>query len=98
MNALGNVTNVVDPFNGQTKFEYDRVGRRTKRTLPNNVVSEWQYNWKDQVTNLTHKTSGTTLASAAYERAPGGEPTKITREDDSYVLLAYDAALRLTNE
>jgi RHS repeat-associated protein len=51
------------------------------------------------VTNITHKTSGgTTLASVAYERAQGGEPTKITREDGTYVVLGYDAALRLTNE
>jgi len=96
--AIGNITNVVDPWGTQTSLEYDRVGRRTKRILGNAVVSEWQYNWKDQVTNITHKISGTTLASVAYERAPGGEPTKITREDGSYVILAYDAALRLTNE
>jgi len=96
--AIGNVTNVVDPWGSQTRLEYDRVGRRTKRTLSNGVVSEWQYNWKDQVTNITHKIGGTTLASVTYERAPGGEPTKITREDSTYVMLAYDAALRLTNE
>jgi RHS repeat-associated protein len=95
----GNITNVVDPFNGNSSFEYDRVDRRTKRTLPNGIVTEWQYNWKDQVTNITHMTSGgTTLASVLYERAAGGEPTKITREDGSYVTLQYDSALRLTNE
>lgn len=97
--AVGNITNVTDPFGGQTTFEYDRVGRRTKRTLPNGIVTEWQYNWRDHVTNIVHKTSnGTTLASVAYERATGGEPTRITREDGTYVDLKYDAALRLTNE
>lgn len=96
---MGNVTNVIDPFNGQTRYEYDRVGRRARRVLPNNVVTEWQYDWRDRVTNITHKTSGgTTLASVLYERLPGGEPTKITREDGTYVELKYDAALRLTNE
>src|SRR5258707_14769371 len=34
----------------------------------------------------------------AYVRAQGGEPTRITREDGSYVDLKYDSALRLTNE
>jgi YD repeat-containing protein len=97
--AVGNVTNVIDPFNGNTSFEFDRVGRRTKRTLPNGIVSEWQYNWRDQITNITHKTSGgTTLASVLYERATGGEPTKLTREDGTYVELKYDASFRLTNE
>jgi len=62
-------------------------------------VTTWQYNWKDQATNIVHKTSGgTVLASAYYQRAAGGEPTQITREDGSYVTLHYDPALRLTNE
>ncbi|HWQ90357.1 MAG TPA: hypothetical protein VN673_01705 [Clostridia bacterium] len=96
--AVGNVTNVIDPFNGNTSFEYDRVGRRTNCTLPNGIVTEWQYNWRDQVTNITHKTSGgTTLTSVLYERATG-DPTKITREDGTYVELNYDASFRLTNE
>jgi YD repeat-containing protein len=38
------------------------------------------------------------LASAAYDRAPGGEPRRITREDGSAVDLSYDGALRLTEE
>ena len=97
--AIGNVTNVIDPFDGSTRFEYDRVGRKTRRVLPNGIVTTWEYNWCDQVTNIVHKTSGeTVLASFAYVRDTGGEPTKITREDGSSVELQYDAALRLTNE
>ena len=95
----GNITNVIDPFNGNTGFEYDAVGRKTRRKLPNGTTTSWEYDWKNQITNIVHKTSsGTVLASMTYERAPGGEPTKITREDGSYAMLAYDAALRLTNE
>ncbi len=98
-NALGSIDNITDPLNGQTVLEYDRVGRRTKRTLPNGVVTTWEYNWKDQVTNIVHKTGGgSTLASFSYVRNPGGEPSRITREDGSYVDLQYDPALRLTNE
>jgi RHS repeat-associated protein len=97
--SVGNVTNIIDPFNGQASFTYDQAGRRSTRTLPNGIVTTWQYNWKDQVTNIVHKTGGgTVLASVAYQRAAGGEPTQITREDGTYVVLAYDAALRLTNE
>ncbi|MFM7855824.1 MAG: hypothetical protein ACKO96_28865, partial [Flammeovirgaceae bacterium] len=33
-----------------------------------------------------------------YERLSVGEPSKITREDGSYVTYAYDSALRLTKE
>jgi RHS repeat-associated protein len=97
--AIGNITNITDPFGGHTTFQYDRTGRRTKRALPNGITTEWQYNWRDQITNMTHKNNGgTVLASVAYERAPFGEPTRITREDGSYVILNYDSALRLTNE
>jgi RHS repeat-associated protein len=95
---IGNITNVIDPFNGVTSLEYDSVGRRTKRTLPNNVVTTWQYDWRDRVTNVSHQIGGSVLASAAYERATDGEPTTVTREDGTYVALSYDAALRLTNE
>ncbi len=88
--AAGNITNVVDPFNGQTSLVYDQAGRRMQRILPNGIVTTWQYNWKDQVTNIVHKTSGgTVLASASYVRATGGEPLpcKFTREDGTYVAL-----------
>jgi RHS repeat-associated protein len=95
---VGNITNIVDPFNASTSLIYDRVGRRTKRTFPNGVVTTWDYDWRDRVTNIVHKVGSTVLASVTYVRAPGGEPTKITREDGSYVMLGYDAALRLTDE
>lgn len=96
--SVGNITNVTDPFNGETHFTFDLAGRQSTRTLPNGISTEWRYNWKDQVTNIAHKIGGTVLASVAYERAPGGEPTKVTREDGSYVELQYDAAFRLINE
>jgi RHS repeat-associated protein len=100
--AVGNVTNIVDPWGGNTRLEYDQVGRRTKRTLPNGFVTEWQYNWKDQVTNITHRTSGGTVrARIRYERLAGGEPSKMMRDDNgshSYVVLGYDTALRLQSE
>jgi YD repeat-containing protein len=66
--TISDITNIVDPFNGQTSYTYDQVGRRTQRVLPNGIVTTWQYNWKDQVTNIVHKTSGgTVLASVAWE-------------------------------
>jgi RHS repeat-associated protein len=95
---IGNIKTVTDPFNGVTSLEYDRVGRRTKRAFPNGVVTTWDYDWRDRVTNIVHKVGSTVLASVIYVRANGGEPTRITREDGTYVVLGYDAALRLTSE
>jgi len=96
--AVGNLTNVVDPWNGQTSFTYDQVNRKKTRTLPNSVVTTYDYDWRDRVTNIVHKIGSTVLASVGYIRAIGGEPTRITREDGTYVILSYDGALRLTNE
>ena len=66
--AVGNLTNVADPFAGNTAYEYDRVNRRTKRTLANGIVTTYQYNWRDQLTNIVHKTSGGTVLASAYCR------------------------------
>lgn len=96
--SVGNLTNIIDPFNRQISFEFDAVNRKRKRTLPNGVVTTYDYNDFDQVTKIEHKKDSTVLARFEYERNPGGEPSKITREDGSWVELKYDAALRLTNE
>lgn len=96
--AVGNLTNIIDPFNRNIQFGYDEVGRKRTRSLPNGVLTTYDYNDFDQLTNIVHKNGTTVLASFTYERATGGEPTKITREDGSWVELNYDAALRLTNE
>lgn len=97
--ALGNLTNITDPLGGITTREYDMVGRLITQTLPNDVTSIYTYNELDQVTSLVHRDSANNIiASFVYERVGIGEPSKITREDGSYVLLGYDAALRLESE
>lgn len=97
--AVGRLTSVVDPLGGTTRLEYDAGDRLTRRTLPNGVVTEVTYDLRDQILSMIHRgPDGTVLASVAYDRAPGGEPRRITREDGSTVDLSYDAALRLTGE
>src|SRR5947209_6096607 len=96
---LGNVIKIIDPFNGVTTFQYDRLNRRIKRTLPNGIVTTYDWDWRDRLINIVHKTSnGIVLASAAYIHNQGGEPSRVTREDGSYADLKYDSALRQTNE
>jgi YD repeat-containing protein len=96
--VVGNLKTITDPMSGQTSFTYDRVNRKTSRTLPNGVVTTYDYDWRDRVTNIVHKIGTTVLASVGYARGLSGEPTEIVREDGTYVLLGYDGALRLTNE
>ncbi len=96
---MGNVTNITDPFGGKTRYQYDEVGRRTQRVLPNGIITDWNYDWRDRVTNVVHRNGGgTVLASFAYQRNTDGEPARVTREDGTYLDLQYDGALRLTNE
>ncbi len=98
-NEIGNLDQVTDPLGGVTTYEYDEVYRLGKRTLPNGIETTYEYNDSDQVTVIIHKDSGSNvIASLRYERQGIGEPSKITREDDSYVLLGYDNALRMTSE
>ena len=49
---------------------------------------------RDRVLSVVHRNAGNVvLASVVYERSASGEPTKITREDGTYVRLEYDSAL-----
>ncbi|MEG4312216.1 MULTISPECIES: putative Ig domain-containing protein [unclassified Microcoleus] len=85
----------------ETAMVYDAVNRLKERTLPNGVKTVYQYQDKtDLVEKITHFAPDgvTVLASVAYERKGIGEPTKITREDGSYVRLEYDTALRVDKE
>ena len=94
----GNLVRIEDPL-GSTVFEYDDVNRLTRRTLPNGIVTDYAYNLRDQVTSVVHRSAdGSVIASFTYERSGLGEPTRVTREDGSYVDFEYDSALRIARE
>ena len=96
--ANGNLETVTDPLGGVTTFVYDSVDRLVEKRLPNGVTSTYTYDERDRVLSVTHTGASGVLASVTYVRSASGEPTKITREDGSYVVLTYDAALRLDTE
>ena len=98
--ALGNLTKVIDPNDGETVMVYDGVGRLTSRSLPNGVTSSYSYQENtDWVEKITHTASdGTVLISTEYVRGASGEPVKIIREDGSYTEVAYDSSLRVIKE
>jgi RHS repeat-associated protein len=78
---------------------YDLVNRLETKTLPNGVKTTYGYDLLDRVISLVYtKADGTVLASQTYTRNPGGEPSKIVREDGSYTEYDYDAAFRLSKE
>jgi RHS repeat-associated protein len=97
--VLGNQTFVKDAAGRITTMSYDAVNRLVEKTLPNGVKTVYSYNDLDQVSKIETKNgAGTVLSSLTYERSGIGEPTKITREDGSFVTYGYDGALRLTRE
>jgi RHS repeat-associated protein len=96
---VGNLREVRDPQGGVTSFVYDAENRLTSRTLPNAVVTTYTYDARDRPLSVVHRNAANlVLASRTYVRAPGGEPTRITKEDGSYVEVGYDGALRITSE
>ncbi len=97
--GTGRLTTLVDPNGQETTFVYDEAGRLTDKTLPNGVSTEYQYDTRDQVTAVIHRSAGgSVISSVQYQRAVGGEPTRISWQDGSYVDLTYDAALRISDE
>jgi YD repeat-containing protein len=96
---LGNLLTVTDSRNRVTTMTYDVVNRMATKTLPNGVRTVYGYDDLDRIINLTYsKADGTVLVSETYTRNAGGEPSKVLREDGSYTLYEYDAALRLSKE
>ena len=98
--AAGNLETLTDPLGGVTTYTYDAAGRLETRTLPTGVVTTWTYDLRDRVVDVSHAhvPSATTLSRRSYTRSLSGEPTRIEREDGSYVEVTYDDAVRVETE
>jgi RHS repeat-associated protein len=97
--VLGKLLTVTDSRNRTTTMTYDVVNRLASKTLPNGVKTSYVYDELNRISNITYaKADGTVLVSETYTRNPGGEPSKVVREDSSYTLYEYDAAVRLSKE
>jgi RHS repeat-associated protein len=97
--VFGNLNWIKDPAGGITTMKYDVVNRLKERTLPNGVKTVYEYDDLDRIESIVHTNAqGNVLTSVTYERTGIGEPSKITREDGSYVKLKYDTALRVEKE
>jgi RHS repeat-associated protein len=96
---FGKLLTVTDSRDRTTTMTYDLVNRLATKTLPNGVKTSYGYDDLDRITSLVYaKADGTVLASETYTRNVGGEPSKVLREDGSYTLYEYDAAVRLNKE
>ena len=99
--ANGNIQAIKDPNGGTTTFVFDEVNRLRERVLANGIKTIYTYKENtDFIEKITHYDPDevTVLSSIEYIRADSGEPTKIVREDGTYVILEYDESLRLEKE
>jgi len=82
-----------------TGFEYDEVGNRHKKTLPNGAYTTYAYNNRNWLTALgNYKSDATLVSSYAYGHDDAGNRTSMTEADGSVTSYAYDNVYRLTDE
>ncbi len=95
------------PVSETTTYTYDQVGNRSTMALPNGVVTTYLYDSLNRLTNLTHTSGSTLLASYSYQVHPTGRRTNaieilMTEGTPTYITnnlsWAYDGMYRLTNE
>lgn len=68
---------------GESAYEYDLSGRRTKWTLPNGVTASYKYNANDRLVELTVQKGDEILDKYTYSHDPTGKCTGITYADGS---------------
>jgi RHS repeat-associated protein len=90
-----------------TTYAYDPVGNRSSVRLPNGVVTAYQYDDLNRLTNMAHTAqAGALLANYAYQLDPTGRRTNavevLQQEGGTYqtnsLTWQFDPMYRLTNE
>src|SRR5262249_23209726 len=61
------LTQLTDSASLNTTFGYDPTNKLTSRTLPNGVVSTWEYDGLDRLKHLMHEKGANTLADFQYQ-------------------------------
>jgi YD repeat-containing protein len=90
-----------------TTYSYNKIGSRDSALLPNNILTTYQYDDLNRLTQLTHQNSADQIvAQYTYQLAPTGRRTGIveqTRQPDNTlaqtsITYTYDQLNRLTAE
>lgn len=83
---------------GESTYEYDLSGRRTKWTLPNSVTASYKYDTNDRLVELTVQKGDEILDKYIYSHDPTGKCTGITYADGSKSIYSLDGVYRLTGD
>ena len=98
LNRLETVTDET----GTTTYGYDAVGNRASMSYPNGTVTEYTYDGRHRLTQLTHSRLGAVLLGLSYLLNPDGTRAAIIEDTGGVITRSteygYDAVKRLTGE
>ncbi len=96
---LDRTTSVKNPFGEVTYYEYTPGGRVKTKVHGNGAISYYSYDAAQRVSDIKHvKSDLSTIATLDYDYDAVGNPTQITREDNSATYYSYDAIYQLAAE
>ena len=96
--ALNRLKSVTDN-KGTTNYIYDAIGRVTKVEYPNGVSTEYSYDSRNHITNITHKTStNKTLQSFTYSYDRVGNRIKVVEKSGKTIEYSYNKVNQLIKE
>lgn len=82
-----------------TTFEYNAVGARIHKALPNGAYTTYAFNNRNWLTTLgNYKSDGTLLSSFVYGHDSVGNRTTMTQENGDVTSYMYDDIYRLLSE
>ncbi|MBD3316820.1 MAG: tandem-95 repeat protein [Chitinivibrionales bacterium] len=97
--AGGLLETIIHPSGAKDSLVYDEAGRLIERYMANGLILSVNYNLRDDIIGMTYvDKQGVVVASINYIRNAAGVPTRIVREDGSYVDYSYDGSARLASE
>jgi RHS repeat-associated protein len=98
--GAGRPNAVTDPLGRTFNLTYDAAGGRTLLQDPNGVETQYVYDPRERLTDLTTVESATStpVASFAYTLDGEGERRQVSEVDGTVRQFGYDATSRLTSE
>lgn len=99
--VLNRLTDVTPTNGGGAHYDYDAVGNRSALVHANGARTDYVYNPRNQLTNLTHKAAGgATLLGLVYTLDNAGVRRGLTESGSTArtYTYTYDGARRLTRE
>jgi len=97
--AVNRLKTTTNHKGGVTTYSYDLNGNRSEVEHSNGLSTEYQYDPRNRLTDLSHKAAdGSVVKSFGYTLHATGRRTKITENDGRVTDYVYDDLYRLVSE